>query len=62
MSSILREAQSDEKSPKRLLVFSILDAEREVSLEGCRNTWARFFGHRDACGEKWLESKKIGEW
>lgn len=29
MSSVLREAQSDdEKNPKRLLVFSILGAER----------------------------------
>lgn len=63
MSSVLREAQSDdEKTPKRLLVFRIIGAEREVSLEGCSKTWARSFGHRDACGEKWFESKKIGEW
>lgn len=63
MSSALREVQSDhEKTPKRLLLFSIIGAKREVSLEGYRSTWARFCGHRDACGDKWLERKKIGEW
>lgn len=62
MSSVLREVQSDdEKNPKRLLLFSIIGAEREVSLECYRSTWARFFGHRDACGDKWLERRKIGE-
>lgn len=62
MSSVLREVQSDnEKTPKRLLLFSIIGAKREVSLEGYRSTWARFCGHRDACGDKWLERKKIGE-
>ena len=62
MSSVLREVQSDdEKNPKRLLLFSIIGAEREVSLERYRSTWARFFGHRDACGDKWLERRKRGE-
>lgn len=63
MSSILREVHSDdENKPKRLLLFSITGAEKEVSLEGYRSTWARFFGHRDAYGDKWPERRKIGEW